>query len=293
MKLLRPSSFSLALLCLALTQRALAVGGVNGATGILQLNYQLGSLYDFPDPKLSRAGRIRAMVPQPDGKMIIGGDFSAVNDIARRNIARLNVNGSVDATWAPETDGPVTQLALSGTDVFVAGAFTTVGGASRPRLAKVSITGNGAADAAWSPMPDCAVTAMAVSASHVFVAGCFTNIGGLHRRSLAKLTLSEGGAADATWMPALDPRCPRECIGGGLARLFMVGGAFTTRSTDSTGQGWPSQHRRSRSSRFAMESGPCGSDPTAACGWRSRAGPTSWAVAFRPSEARAEAISPD
>jgi len=38
-------------------------------------------------------GEVLATAIQPDGKIVIGGRFSAVNGIARNNIARLNAEG--------------------------------------------------------------------------------------------------------------------------------------------------------------------------------------------------------
>src|SRR2546425_11275198 len=50
----------------------------------------------LPDLKLSKDGNVYAMVRQSDGKIVIGGAFTAVNSVARLNLARLNPDGSVD-----------------------------------------------------------------------------------------------------------------------------------------------------------------------------------------------------
>ncbi len=39
-----------------------------------------------------------------DGKILVGGYFSAVNAVTRRGVARLNANGSVDTGFVPETN---------------------------------------------------------------------------------------------------------------------------------------------------------------------------------------------
>src|ERR1044071_2405587 len=71
----------------------------------------------LPDSKLSRAGDVFTMVRQDDGKVIIGGDFASVNGVPRANLARLNVDGSVDLSWSPNANSFVYALAISGQDV--------------------------------------------------------------------------------------------------------------------------------------------------------------------------------
>src|SRR4030095_16281079 len=44
---------------------------------------------------------VYAAVVQPDGKIIIGGLFSLVDDVARSRIARLNADGSLDLSFDP------------------------------------------------------------------------------------------------------------------------------------------------------------------------------------------------
>jgi uncharacterized delta-60 repeat protein len=47
--------------------------------------------------------RIESMLLQPDGKLVIGGQFTNVNAVARRCIARLNTDGSLDTSFDPGT----------------------------------------------------------------------------------------------------------------------------------------------------------------------------------------------
>src|SRR5213075_3463329 len=53
----------------------------------------------LPDLRLTRGGQVEAIAIQADGKVIVGGVFEAINGVARRNLGRLNPNGSVDLTW--------------------------------------------------------------------------------------------------------------------------------------------------------------------------------------------------
>src|SRR5437868_2994006 len=44
---------------------------------------------------------VGSIVVQPDGKLLIGGWFTAINDTKRNSIARLNPNGSLEPTFNP------------------------------------------------------------------------------------------------------------------------------------------------------------------------------------------------
>ena len=61
-----------------------------GAPGDLGLSFDPGSGVD---------GVVHAVVMQPDGKLIIGGEFTTVQGLVRANVARLNADGSSDSTF--------------------------------------------------------------------------------------------------------------------------------------------------------------------------------------------------
>jgi uncharacterized delta-60 repeat protein len=92
---------------------------------------------------------------QADNKVLIAGRFSAVNGISRHNVARLNVDGTVDTAFADATfryqslefggveDMPFVLSAAVQPDgkIIVGGAFTTVNGISRPNIARLNRDG--------------------------------------------------------------------------------------------------------------------------------------------------------
>jgi uncharacterized delta-60 repeat protein len=57
-------------------------------------------------------GTIQAMLPLPNGKILIGGDFTRVNGQARNYIALLNADGSLDPNFAFTSDMGVRSMAL-------------------------------------------------------------------------------------------------------------------------------------------------------------------------------------
>jgi uncharacterized delta-60 repeat protein len=59
-------------------------------------------------------GTVWAAAVQPDGRVLIGGDFNNVNGQTRNHLARLNANSTLDTTFDPGTtlNGPVYAIAL-------------------------------------------------------------------------------------------------------------------------------------------------------------------------------------
>lgn len=70
-----------------------------------------------PDPSFNRPvfdGALVEIVPQPDGKLMVHGLFTTVNGTTRERVARLNADGTLDASFVrlpPRL--PVTQIGLS------------------------------------------------------------------------------------------------------------------------------------------------------------------------------------
>ncbi|MDZ7319978.1 MAG: cohesin domain-containing protein [candidate division KSB1 bacterium] len=64
-------------------------------------------------PGMGAGGVIFSTLAQPDGRILIGGNFTTVNGIPRRSIARLNRNGTLDTQFTPGTgDGWVQSMLL-------------------------------------------------------------------------------------------------------------------------------------------------------------------------------------
>ena len=85
---------------------------------------------------------VRATALQPDGKIIIAGGFSLYNGTARKGIARINANGTLDNTFVVGTGfnpASISSVTLfEDGDILVAGHFTVYNGTTRNRVAKIS-----------------------------------------------------------------------------------------------------------------------------------------------------------
>src|SRR5215213_2729965 len=67
-------------------------------------------------------GAVGALAVQPDGKIIVGGTFTNVNDSERRYIARLNSDGSVDDSFSLSGDplnDATKRIILRGSRIYV------------------------------------------------------------------------------------------------------------------------------------------------------------------------------
>ncbi len=173
-----------------------------------------------PDWDPSANGSVWALVANANGNIYVGGAFGTIGGLERNSIAKLAGadTGAADPSWNPAADGVVLALAVAADgDVYAGGLFSTIGGQSRDRIAKLMGSGTGAADANWDPSADGLVSAFAVSASgDIYVGGNFKNIGGQIRSGIAKLSSSGTGAADANWDPSAN--------GGVVALTIDMGG---------------------------------------------------------------------
>jgi hypothetical protein len=106
--------------------------------------------------------------------------------------------------------GTVYSIAVSGSRVYLGGAFTSVDGIIRDRLAAVTTAGR---LTAWNPHADSTVDAVEIGPNgNVFAGGRFGRIGGVTRSRVAEIT--PGGALTA-WAPRVGQvtgvPCPPRC----------------------------------------------------------------------------------
>ena len=86
---------------------------------------------------------IHAVAVQSDGKVLLGGEFSSVGDLARTGIARLNADGSVDPTFEAHLSRQVSFIAAqSNGRIVVCGDFEAVGSSVRAGIARLNRDGN-------------------------------------------------------------------------------------------------------------------------------------------------------
>ena len=123
---------------------------------------------------------VGATAVQPDGKIILAGNFNSVLGVPRSNIARLNADGTLDTGFDPKANGPVNSVVVQADGkVLLGGAFTTLqpngaaAASARDRIARVNA--DGTLDTGFDPKANSGVQCVAVQADgKVLLGGAFT-----------------------------------------------------------------------------------------------------------------------
>lgn len=150
-------------------------------------------------------GIVRDVTLQTDGKALIAGEFTSVAGTDRKGAARLNADGSLDAsfTLSGGANGPVNVIEVQGDGkIVVGGEFTTMDGTPHPYLARMNA--NGSMDGSFrsatglnAPVMDIAIQ----SDGKIVVAGSFTAAGGMTENGLARF--GSDGSLDAVFQAGL------------------------------------------------------------------------------------------
>ena len=168
-----------------------------------------------------------------------GGDFTQIGGQARNNIAALDATTGLATPWNPNatitsgttvtaTGAGVRALLVDGQIIYVGGSFTSIGGATRNRIAALdSMTGNATA---WNPDAGSTVRALALAGATIYAGGNFTSIGGASRNRLAALNVVTGSAT--AWNPNVESvpaSLPTEINAIEVAGMIVyAGGLFNT-----------------------------------------------------------------
>jgi uncharacterized delta-60 repeat protein len=171
---------------------------------------------------------VRAVAPQSDGKVLIGGDFLSVNGTNRNRIARLNSDGSLDASFTIGTgaNGPVECIAVQGDgSVLLGGQFTSMSGTSRGRLARIDQ--NGMLDGTFNPNADGFVLSLAVHVDgKVLLGGDFFSVTGVSRPHVARLNMN--GSLDLGFNPGTGANDTVNAVAFQTDGKALVAGFFNT-----------------------------------------------------------------
>jgi uncharacterized delta-60 repeat protein len=124
--------------------------GNNVRYGLFRLNADGTFDAGFQPPAFYNAngvgGTISMIALQPDGKILVGGDFQGANSIPKQGMMRLNGDGSMDASFdaSINSGGSVTDIiVLPDTRMLIAGNFTiNDAGGNRVGIAKLNSNGN-------------------------------------------------------------------------------------------------------------------------------------------------------
>jgi uncharacterized delta-60 repeat protein len=232
------SSFSSQVTCLALQPDGkIVLGGsftnLNSQTrfyiGRLNTNGSLDTGFG-PHITGSFGSGVTAVALQADGKILVGGIFSAVNGITRSNLARLNTNGLLDTTFVPAANITVDSLALQADGrVLLGGGSSGVFSSTGTNL--IRLNADGSLDTSFHPTSNDRVFSIVQQIDgKILVGGGFTRFNGSARTNLVRLNV------DGT----LDTGFNAQVVGVGFAigiRVYslalqddgavILGGSFT------------------------------------------------------------------
>lgn len=143
-------------------------------------------------------GYVITTAVQPDGKIIIAGNFSQILGQPRNRLARLNADGTLDTAFNPIVDNVVYGIAVQPDGkILLGGVFTNVGGQTRNFIARLN--SDGSLDTAFNPGANNAVYGIALQPDgKILVGGEFSganSIGGQSRNRIARL--NSDGTADS------------------------------------------------------------------------------------------------
>lgn len=152
-------------------------------------------------------GSVEVILPLPNGKILIAGNFTVYDGVPRSNIARLNADGSIDLTFDPGTganDEIYSMEIQPNGKLLIVGKFTQYQGSPRNYLARLNV--DGTLDTSYDP--GSSVTGLAsnnaimntatLSNGEVLVAGAFrSDVGNSSKNGLVKLLAN--GTVDPTF----------------------------------------------------------------------------------------------
>jgi uncharacterized delta-60 repeat protein len=169
----------------------------------------LDSIFDIGTG--AQGGFVESMAIQPDGKILICGNFTSFNGFPKSYVARLNSNGSVDTNFTANVSYWTRYMSVQADGkIVIGGYFNYVEGQSRNLLARLNADGSldpsfdvgtgceGGMGVAVDGKTNAFVFAIAIQPDQkILVGGNFTNYNGVFRRGVVRLNTN--GVLDETF----------------------------------------------------------------------------------------------
>jgi uncharacterized delta-60 repeat protein len=130
---------------------------------------------------------------QGDGKILIGGSFTAYNGVSCAHLALINSDGTLDATFSAGVAGSLSALTTitiqSDGKILIGGRFSTCNGMSRNNIARLN--SDGSLDEAFltagGGTDDIVRSIVVQNDGNILIGGDFTTVNGLSKKRLARL----------------------------------------------------------------------------------------------------------
>jgi uncharacterized delta-60 repeat protein len=168
-------------------------------------------------------GGALALAQLADGKLLVGGWFSSLNQQYRPYLGRLARDGTLDTSFDPVLNAQVNCLAVEADGRILGGGnFTRADGLDRQHLVRLDATGN--VDPTFDPSANAPVFSLLVEPDgRILAAGEFTRVAGQDRGRLARFNVD--GSLDAGFQP--EPNAAVVSLARQADGKILVGGEFT------------------------------------------------------------------
>lgn len=191
---------------------------------------QPGTLDPTFNPGTGANNYVLTTAIQSDGKIIIGGGFETYNGTAINRIARVNTDGSLDATFNVGTgvNNNVNTIAIqSDGKIIIGGFFATYNGTARNCIARLNTDGSLDATFNAGTGPNYAVQTAAIqNDGKIIIGGNFTSYNGTARNHIARI--NSDGSLDATFNPGTGTNNDVETTAIQSDGKILIGGHFAT-----------------------------------------------------------------
>ncbi len=189
-----------------------------------------GSLDSTFDPGTGPSGMLHTLIPQADGKVIIGGQFSTVNGISRSFVARLHGNGTLDSSFGPGTPPSRSVFAMAQQadgKLLIGGSFAAVGETPRARIARLNRDGTLDFTFNRTVGTNQSVTSMTLQPDgKVLISGQFIYVNDMAINRIARLHTD--GTLDRGFDPGSGLNWPAIAMALQPDGKVLIGGGFTS-----------------------------------------------------------------
>lgn len=146
---------------------------------------------------------VNAITQQPDGKILVGGFFTAVNGSNQNKISRLNIDGTLDSTFVnsiTESSAYINAIAVQ-TDgkILIGGWFNFISQVLRQGIARLNYDGTPDTSLAFVQLgqPGTIRNIARQSDGRILVSGQFRYVNGIYTENLGRV--NSDGSLDSTF----------------------------------------------------------------------------------------------
>jgi uncharacterized delta-60 repeat protein len=174
-------------------------------------------------------GSVFAIVPQADGKVLVGGEFTSYKGITENRIIRLNADGTKDISFITGTGFSNTVWAIvpqPDGKILIGGLFTSYNGTSENRI--IRLNANGTKDTSFITGTgfNNTVRAIALQADgKILAVGNFNAYNGTSENHIIRLNAN--GTKDTTFNTGIGFNTSARAIVLQADGKILVGGSFT------------------------------------------------------------------